>query len=141
MLPGRSPAPPTILPTPPLPDHPETPPKSPVRAGFNQAPYTAFLSHNPPPPDSFIQVETTEETYLLNVRLPGFSRDGITLAAKKRRILHIVADSWGNGGGHFERCVALGYDADFGRIRAEFEDEILRVSIPRRTFYGTIRLL
>ncbi|KAG5638053.1 hypothetical protein H0H81_002087 [Sphagnurus paluster] len=60
-----------------------------------------FLSHAPPPPDSWIQVETLQCEYRLIVRLPGFRRDGITLATKRRRVLHVVADCWENGGGVF----------------------------------------
>ncbi|KAJ7596682.1 hypothetical protein C8J56DRAFT_918063 [Mycena floridula] len=129
-----SPAPPTVLPSPPLPASES--PMSLARSAHRHAPYNAFLSHAPAPPDSWIRVESTTETYRLNCRLPGFSRDGITLATKKRRILHIVADRYEGGGGHFERRIALGYDADFGRIRAEFDGEMLRISIPRRTPQG-----
>ncbi|KAH0589513.1 hypothetical protein H2248_005251 [Termitomyces sp. 'cryptogamus'] len=91
-----------------------------------------FLSHAPPPPDSWIEVETRTSEYRLNVRLPGFKRDGITLASKRRRILHVVADCWENGGGHFERRISFGYDADLVQVRAEFDGEMLRISIPRR---------
>ncbi|KAF9478804.1 hypothetical protein BDN70DRAFT_788426, partial [Pholiota conissans] len=94
--------------------------------------YMPFLSHVLPPPDSWIQVETTNTEYKLLVRLPGFSREGITLATKRRRILHIVADSWENGGGHFERRIAFGYDADLVQVRAEFDGIMLRIVIPRR---------
>lgn len=97
-----------------------------------EPPYAPFLSHAPPPADSWIEVETTPSEYRLNVRLPGFQRDGITLATKKRRILHVVADSWGTGGGHFERRISFGYDADLGQVRAEFDGEMLRVVVPRR---------
>ena len=55
-----------------------------------------------------------------------------TLATKKRRILHVVADSWEDGGGHFERRISFGYDADLAQVRAEFDGELLRVIIPRR---------
>lgn len=55
-----------------------------------------------------------------------------TLATKKRRILHVVADSWGTGGGHFERRISFGYDADLTQVRAEFDGEMLRVIVPRR---------
>ncbi|KAJ7495847.1 hypothetical protein B0H11DRAFT_1716419 [Mycena galericulata] len=96
------------------------------------ASYEPFLSHAPPPVDSWIEVETTPGEYRLIVRLPGFKRDGITLATKKRRILHVVADSWENGGGHFERRISFGYDADLAQVRAEFDGELLRVIIPRR---------
>ncbi|KAL1710314.1 hypothetical protein EV121DRAFT_266605 [Schizophyllum commune] len=98
-----------------------------------------FLSHAPPPADSWIQVETTPAEYRLHIRLPGFQRDGITLATKKRRILHVVADSWENGGGHFERRISFGYDADLVQVRAEFDGEMLRVVIPRRMPPGSAR--
>ncbi|THU94178.1 hypothetical protein K435DRAFT_668920 [Dendrothele bispora CBS 962.96] len=94
--------------------------------------YAPFLSHLPPPADSWIEVETRATEYRLNVRLPGFKRDGITLATKRRRILHVVADSWENGGGHFERRISFGYDADLVQVRAEFDGEMLRVVVPRR---------
>jgi len=64
-----------------------------------QAPYFPFLSHAPPPENSWIEVETLQNEYRLQVRLPGFTREGITLATKRRRILHVVADKWENGGG------------------------------------------
>ncbi|KAJ7045890.1 hypothetical protein C8F04DRAFT_939727 [Mycena alexandri] len=96
------------------------------------ASYEPFLSHAPPPVDSWIEVETTQVEYRLIVRLPGFKRDGITLATKKRRILHVVADSWEEGGGHFERRISFGYDADLAQVRAEFDGELLRIIIPRR---------
>ncbi|TRM70286.1 hypothetical protein BD626DRAFT_393041 [Schizophyllum amplum] len=98
-----------------------------------------FLSHAPPPADSWIQVETIPTEYRLHIRLPGFQRDGITLATKKRRILHVVADSWENGGGHFERRISFGYDADLVQVRAEFDGEMLRVVIPRRMPPGSQR--
>lgn len=40
-------------------------------------PYAPFLSHMPPPADSWIEVETTPAEYRLNIRLPGFKRDGM----------------------------------------------------------------
>ncbi|KAJ6498904.1 hypothetical protein C8R45DRAFT_821625 [Mycena sanguinolenta] len=121
------------------------------------APYEPFLNHAPPPVDSWIEVETTGEEYRLIVRLPGFKRDGITLATKKRRILHLVADSWNDAsasssanansasspnnnntttGAHFERRISFGYDADLERVRAEFDGEILRVVVPRKRMPG-----
>lgn len=66
---------------------------------LSQAPYFPFLSHAPPPENSWIEVETLQHEYNLHVRLPGFTREGITLATKKRRILHVVANKWENGGG------------------------------------------
>ncbi|KAJ7267541.1 hypothetical protein B0H12DRAFT_1010233 [Mycena haematopus] len=147
------PDPPVILPSaePPRPKEPASPRAaarapslSPTSASTRSgsAPYEPFLNHAPPPLDSWIEVETTVEEYRLIVRLPGFKRDGITLATKKRRILHLVADSWNDTttstssssatGAHFERRISFGYDADLERVRAEFDGEILRVVIPRR---------
>ncbi|KAF8957969.1 hypothetical protein BDZ97DRAFT_1630843, partial [Flammula alnicola] len=94
--------------------------------------YVPFLSHAPPPHDSWIVIETTPSEYKLLVRLPGFSREGIMLATKRRRILHVVADSWENGGGHFEHRISFGYDADLAQVRAEFDGVMLRVVVSRR---------
>ncbi|KAN0105271.1 hypothetical protein V8E52_011210, partial [Russula decolorans] len=98
----------------------------------SRAPYEPYLSDAPAPPDSWIAVETSPVEYRLVVRLPGFRRDAITLAARRRRVLHVVADSWEPGGGHFERRISFGYDADLGHVRAEFDGEILRIIVPRR---------
>ncbi|KAF8530382.1 hypothetical protein BU17DRAFT_35515 [Hysterangium stoloniferum] len=120
------PQPPTIL-TPPLPlsedEHSDRKP----------APHEPFLPRDHPPPDhTYIAVETVPSEYRLIVRLPGFQRDSITLAMRRRRILHVVADNWSDGGGHFERRISFGYDADVASVRAEFDGEILRIIVPRR---------
>jgi HSP20 family molecular chaperone IbpA len=39
--------------------------------------------------------------------------------------------------GHFERRISFGYDADLSQVRAEFDGEILRVIVPRRTPFLT----
>ena len=106
------PAPPTILDPPPA--------RSNSTRNF-RAPHEPFLSDAPAPPDSWITVETTQVEYRLVARLPGFRRDAMcvffrfvtsgclltdryyffsrTLAARRRRVLHVVADSWEPGGG------------------------------------------
>ncbi|KAF9529249.1 hypothetical protein CPB83DRAFT_765188 [Crepidotus variabilis] len=129
------PDPPTILES--------TLPDSSSSLSTSSAPYAPFLSHAPPPPECRLEITTSESYYRLDVRLPGFTREGITLATKRRRILHVTADMWdddhhnngrsGTGGGHFERRVAFGYDADLGHVRAEFDGCVLRIVIPRRT--------
>ena len=86
------PDPPVILPT----DNSTIMNQSSFRS---QAPYFPFLSHAPSPENSWIEVETLQHEYKLHVRLPGFTQDGITLSTKRRRILHVVADKWENGGG------------------------------------------
>ncbi|EKM54634.1 uncharacterized protein PHACADRAFT_258626 [Phanerochaete carnosa HHB-10118-sp] len=57
------PQPPTVL----------TPPP-PLQGG---APHESFLSHAPPPQDSYIAVETGPTDYHLLVRLPGYVRDSM----------------------------------------------------------------
>jgi hypothetical protein len=113
------PAPPTIL-----------APPAPAASTTHRAPHETFLSDAPPPPDSWIAVETFPREYNIVVRLPGFRRDAMcviyicsrrcdvgvvmisiailtplafflyrTLATRRRRVLHLVADSWEGGGG------------------------------------------
>lgn len=65
----------------------------------SQAPYFPFLSHAPSLENSWIEVETLQNEYKLQVCLPGFTQDGITLVTKRRRILHVIADKWEDGGG------------------------------------------
>jgi hypothetical protein len=62
------PAPPTILAPPPT-RHNST--------RSSRAPHEPFLSDAPPPPDSWIAVETTPVEYRLVARLPGFRRDAM----------------------------------------------------------------
>ncbi|GJJ06497.1 hypothetical protein Clacol_000689 [Clathrus columnatus] len=122
------PQPPTIL----------TPPP-PLSRGNNRkpAPHEPFLPPKQPPPDhTYIAVETLNHEYILVVRLPGFQRDAITLAARRRRVLHVVADNWSENGGHFERRITFGYDADLYSVRAEFDGEFLKIHVPRKLVPG-----
>ncbi|KAI9571137.1 hypothetical protein HD554DRAFT_2078874 [Boletus coccyginus] len=107
-----------------------TPPPN-EQSAHARHPYDSFLCHSPPA-NTWIAVETSQSEYSLLVRLPGFTRDGITISTRKRRILHVVADSWEPEGGHFERRVSFGYDAELAQVRAEFDGEMLRVVVPRR---------
>jgi HSP20 family molecular chaperone IbpA len=43
-----------------------------------------------------------------------------------------MADKWGEGGGHFEKKILFGFDADLTRVRAEFDGDLLTITIPRR---------
>jgi len=118
----------------PGPEAPIIMPPQPADQGTQgRAPFDSFLCHSPPP-NTWIQVETSHSEYALLVRLPGFKRDGITIATRRRRILHVVADSWEPEGGHFERRVSFGHDAELAQVRAEFDGEILRVTVPRRIY-------
>lgn len=80
-------------------------------------------------------VQTTSNAYILTTFLLGYQRDEITLSTRKRRVLHVVADpflSASRGTGHFERRISFGYDADMAHIRAEFNDGVLKIVVPRR---------
>lgn len=62
------PAPPTIL---------DPPPAHSNSVRRSRAPHEPFLSDAPPPPDSWIAVETSPVEYRLVVRLPGFRREAM----------------------------------------------------------------
>jgi len=95
-------------------------------------PHEMFLPRPVPVDRHWIAVETFEHEYHLLISLPGFSREDITLTTKKGRILLIVADSWAPEGGHYERRVSFGYDADLTHIRADFDGDTMKIIIPRR---------
>ena len=59
-----------------------------------------------------------------------------TLATRRRRILHLVADNWEDEGGHFERRISFGYDADLAMVRAEFDGSFLKIIVPRKMPVG-----
>lgn len=64
--------------------------------------------------------------------LPGFSLDNITVAMRRGHKVHVVADSYGENGGHFEKLVHLGSDVSSVAPRAEFNGTDLNVYIQRR---------
>lgn len=68
----------------------------------------------------------------MRVRLPGFSLDNITVAMRRGHKVHVVADSYGEGGGHYEKLVTLGSDVSSSAPRAEFDGTLLRIFIRRR---------
>ncbi|KAF8557628.1 hypothetical protein OG21DRAFT_1406692 [Imleria badia] len=114
-------------------------PPSNEQGGQSRAPCDSFLCHSPPA-NTWIAVETLQSEYSLLVRLPGFNRNGMLvsfLSIIRRRILHVVADSWEPEGGHFERRVSFGYDAELSQVRAEFDGEMLRIVVPRRILAAT----
>ena len=86
------------------------------------------------PQGPHMTVQTTSTAYILTTFLLGYQRDEITLSTRKRRVLHVVADPFlsSRGTGHFERRISFGYDADMARIRAEFNDGVLKIVVPRR---------
>ena len=74
-----SPAPPTIL---------DPPPAHSNSVHRSRAPHEPFLSDAPPPPDSWIAVETSPVEYRLVVRLPGFRRDAMCVIYVMLRVAH-----------------------------------------------------
>lgn len=104
-------------------------------AGVRQSTEDKFREQNPVDDRNTVAamtVETTGAAYILTAPLPGYLRDEITLSTRKKRILHVVADGFVSGCGHFERRVSFGYDADMTRIRAEFNGQLLKITVPRR---------
>lgn len=84
--------------SPPPPPNPTTN-SYPHISSSNSCPYIPFLSSSDAPPDCDIDIQAHSNLYYILVNLPGFSSQDITLATKRRRILHLVADKWGEGGG------------------------------------------
>ena len=71
------PTPPTVHTPPPPPTDCSGDESSDSLGNRRTAPYEPFLSHAPPPADTYITVETMETEYRLIVRLPGYKRDAM----------------------------------------------------------------
>jgi len=108
---------------------------------LSSRPHERFLAKAgmPPPPDSetgYIAVSTHPTHYEIIVRLEGVSLNSITLSTRRRRVLHIAADCYADGhpggGGHWERRIGFGWDADLTAVRAEFDGRFLKVVVPRK---------
>ncbi|GAA5864901.1 hypothetical protein JCM3774_004266 [Rhodotorula dairenensis] len=94
---------------------------------------TEFLDHRSEPPETSLLVDRSDPTQvLLRVTLPGFSLDNITVAMRRGKKVHIVADLYGENGGHYERLVFLGSDISSAAPRAEFDGTTLKIYIERR---------
>ncbi|BGP18348.1 hypothetical protein JCM10213_008520 [Rhodosporidiobolus nylandii] len=93
-----------------------------------------FLDHRPEPPGASLSIDRTSSASLVIVRvtLPGFSLENITVAMRRHHRVHIVADSYGPDGGHFEKLVSLGSDVSSAAPRAEFDGTTLRIYVQRR---------
>lgn len=79
----------------------------------------------------WVAVETSEDAYRLVVNLPGIDRGAVTLSARRRRVLQVSANDW-RVGGLFERRIKFGHDAELNRVQAEFDEDMLRVVVPRK---------
>ncbi|UZJ56864.1 hypothetical protein CBS101457_006184 [Exobasidium rhododendri] len=87
----------------------------------------------PAPASTDFQIETHATHYTLKTRLPGFTLDGITLATKHHHQLFIMADKWDDSnGGHFEKRITFGDDADLRCTKAKFDGSLLDITVPRR---------
>ncbi|KAG8742141.1 hypothetical protein FRC11_014486, partial [Ceratobasidium sp. 423] len=125
------------------PPHVHTPPVHPSAYEY------PFLPHHPPRQPLEVRVEENPPgsgldggSWVISVRLPGFAPDGITVGTRRGRVLMIVADNYNDDdGGHFERRISFGYDADMAAIRAEFNGDMLRVTVPRRWMFGPVGMM
>ncbi|GAA5820727.1 hypothetical protein JCM3770_005265 [Rhodotorula araucariae] len=92
-----------------------------------------FLDDRPEPPGTMLEIDRSEPSQVIvRVRLPGFSLENITVAMRRGHKVHIVADSYGEAGGHYEKLVMLGSDISSAAPRAEFDGTLLRIIIQRR---------
>ncbi|GAA5854990.1 hypothetical protein JCM9279_005713 [Rhodotorula babjevae] len=92
-----------------------------------------FLEDRPEPPNTSLDIDRSDPAQVVvRVHLPGFSLDNITVAMRRGHKVHVVADSYGEGGGHYEKLVTLGSDVSSSAPRAEFDGTLLRVFIQRR---------
>lgn len=123
------------------PPHVHTPPVHPPAYEY------PFLPHHAPRKPLEVRVEEVPPgngpmeagSWVIGVRLPGFHPDGITIGTRRGRVLVLVADNYNDdddGAGHFERRISFSYDADMSNIRAEFNGDLLRVTVPRRWMFG-----
>ncbi|KAG8783355.1 hypothetical protein FRC12_019832 [Ceratobasidium sp. 428] len=131
-----------MSPPPAPPPHIHTPPVQPPAYEY------PFLPNHAPTKPLEVRVEEVPPaggpgseggSWAITVRLPGFHPDGITIGTRRGRVLVIVADNYNDnddGAGHFERRISFGYDADMANIRAEFNGDVLRVTVPRRAMFG-----
>uniref|UniRef100_V5ELT4 SHSP domain-containing protein n=2 Tax=Kalmanozyma brasiliensis (strain GHG001) TaxID=1365824 RepID=V5ELT4_KALBG len=102
-----------------------------------------FFGKRSAPAGASIAMATERSKYVVLVSLPGFSLNCITLATKRNAhdsTLHVVADKWdAEGGGHFERRVHFSEkDCDLANVKAEFDGNTLRVTLPRKSKAGNL---
>jgi hypothetical protein len=91
-----------------------------------------FLESRTAPASTELKVETHPTHYTLKTKLPGYDLNGITLATKHQRELVIIADAYDErDGGHFERRVTFGTDADLRATKAIFDGTLLKITVPR----------
>lgn len=91
------------------------------------------MDHRPEPSGAKLSINRDDPSQVvLKVTLPGFSLDNITVAMRRGHKVHIVADSYGETGGHFEKLIHLGSDVSSVAPRAEFNGTDLNVYIQRR---------
>lgn len=99
-----------------------------------------FLDPRPDPLGVELSISRDDPSHIIiRVSLPGFELTNITVAMRRGRRVHIVADKWGDGGGHFEKLISLGPDVSSSTPRAEFNGTILLVYIARRLSQSSAR--
>lgn len=91
---------------------------------------------DPRPEPSGVKLAINREdptVVVVQVTLPGFSLENITVAMRRGNKVHVVADSYDSvNGGHFEKLISLGCDVSSAGPRAEFNGTVLNVFIQRR---------
>ncbi|CAG7853703.1 SubName: Full=Uncharacterized protein {ECO:0000313/EMBL:CCA74925.1} [Serendipita indica DSM 11827] len=84
-----------------------------------------------------MNLDSQPSAYVLSTPLgPGFSSECITIAAKRGSILVIIADRWDSEtDSHFEWKIHFDRDADMTKIQANFNQGLLKVTVPRIRTY------
>lgn len=94
---------------------------------------STVLDPRPEPLGAKLAIERDDPSQIvIRVTLPGFSLDDITVAMRRGHKVHIVADKYGEEGGHFEKLISLGSDISSAAPRAEFNGTTLSVFIARK---------
>jgi HSP20 family molecular chaperone IbpA len=100
-------------------------------------PHERFLANAGLPPASptniptEIGVTSTPATYEVHVKHASISPSSVILTTRRPRVLHLAVDNYTTGGGHWQRRIKFGRDADMKKIRAEYSGGLLRVVVPR----------
>ena len=93
-----------------------------------------FLDPRPEPSGVKLTIKQDDpDQVVIKVILPGFEVENITVALRRGHKVHIVADSYGENGGHFEKLVSLGTEVSSAQPKAEFDGSTLTVFVARRS--------
>jgi HSP20 family protein len=77
------------------------------------------------------QLHTTDNGYALELALPGFKREDVSLEVDSQGVLSIKANNT-RGARKLERTYQLADTIDVDRVEATLEDGLLKVTLPQK---------